>query len=241
MFVLSYRVGSLVAVAALVGVAFLFGGVGQLLVAGRVETWRWLFIVTGILGVAAGIMTFAWPDITLYVVSILVAWYLIVFGIVHLVSALAGPKLPWWSTQLLLGDRRAFLGVWAVRSWGAVAADVRDPGGCVGHLHWDQRDLRRVLPARGRQASGADDRLTAAARSGASGPATRQQVGHKGARNERPAASHTDRSRAGPARRGAEWSCRPGRLVGGAQQTRSRRLCGGRRVFRWLSRGRRPL
>jgi hypothetical protein len=50
MFVLSYRVGSLVAVAALVGVALLFGGVGQLLVAGRVETWRWVFIVTGILG-----------------------------------------------------------------------------------------------------------------------------------------------------------------------------------------------
>jgi Short repeat of unknown function (DUF308) len=37
-------------------------------------------------------MTFAWPDITLHVVSILVAWYLIVFGIVHLVSALAGAQ-----------------------------------------------------------------------------------------------------------------------------------------------------
>jgi uncharacterized membrane protein HdeD (DUF308 family) len=117
MFVLSYRVGSLVAVAALVGVAFLFGGVGQLVVAGRVETWRWLFIVTGILGVAAGIMTFAWPDVTLYVVSILVAWYLIVFGIVHIVDALAGPKVPWWWTQLLLGIAELVLGVWAVRSW----------------------------------------------------------------------------------------------------------------------------
>jgi uncharacterized membrane protein HdeD (DUF308 family) len=117
MFVLSYRVGSLVAVAALVGVAFLFGGVGQLMVAGRVETWRWLFIVTGILGVAAGIMTFAWPDVTLYVVSILVAWYLIVFGIVHIVDALAGPKVPWWWTQLLLGIAELVLGVWAVRSW----------------------------------------------------------------------------------------------------------------------------
>src|SRR4029453_17574435 len=69
MFVLSYRVGSLAAVAALVGVAFLFGGVAQLVGAGRVETWRWLYIVSGILGVAAGIMTFVWPDITLYVVS----------------------------------------------------------------------------------------------------------------------------------------------------------------------------
>jgi uncharacterized membrane protein HdeD (DUF308 family) len=117
MFVLSYRVGSLTAVAALVGVAFLFGGFGQLMAAGRAETWRWLFIVTGILGVAAGIMTFAWPDITLYVVSILVAWYLIVFGIMHLVDALAGPKVPWWWTQLLTGIAELVLGVWAVRSW----------------------------------------------------------------------------------------------------------------------------
>ena len=117
MFVLSYRVGSLTAVAALVGVAFLFGGFGQLLVAGRVETLRPLLIVTGILGVAAGIMTFVWPDITLYVVSILVAWYLIVFGVVHVVNALAGPKVSWWWTGLLLGIAELVLGVWAVRSW----------------------------------------------------------------------------------------------------------------------------
>jgi uncharacterized membrane protein HdeD (DUF308 family) len=62
-------------------------------------------------------MTFAWPDITPYLVSILVAWYLIVFGIVHLVSALAGPKVPWLWTPLLLGIAELFLGVWAIRSW----------------------------------------------------------------------------------------------------------------------------
>ena len=116
-FVLSYRVGSLAAVAGLVGVAFLFGGIDQLMAAGRVESWRWLFIVTGILALAAGIMTFVWPDITLYVVSIFVAWYLIVFGTVHIVNALAGPKVPWWWTQLLLGIAELVLGVWAVRSW----------------------------------------------------------------------------------------------------------------------------
>jgi uncharacterized membrane protein HdeD (DUF308 family) len=117
MVVLSYRVGSLAAVAAFVGVAFLFGGLTQLMVASRVREWRWLFVIAGILGVAAGILTFVWPSITLYVVSILVAWYLIVFGIVHLVTALAGPKMSYWWTGLLLGAAELVLGVWAVRSW----------------------------------------------------------------------------------------------------------------------------
>ena len=117
MFVLSYKVGSLVAVATFVGVAFLFGGITQLVVASRVPTMRWLSIVGGILGVAAGIGTFLWPDITLYVVSIMVACYLIIYGTIHIITALAGPKLPWWWTGLLLGISELVLGVWAARSW----------------------------------------------------------------------------------------------------------------------------
>jgi uncharacterized membrane protein HdeD (DUF308 family) len=116
-FVLSYRVESLAAVAAFVGIAFLGGGITQLVAASRVPTMRWLSILGGILGIAAGIVTMAWPGITLYVVSILVAWYLISYGIVHLVSALAGPKLSWWWTGLLLGIAELVLGVWAARSW----------------------------------------------------------------------------------------------------------------------------
>jgi uncharacterized membrane protein HdeD (DUF308 family) len=116
-YVLSYRVGSLAAVAALVGVAFLVGGVTQFAVATRVQSWRWLYAVAGILGVAAGILTIVWPAITLYVLAILVAWYLIIFGVIHLVDALAGPKLRYWWTQLLLGIAELGLGVWAVRSW----------------------------------------------------------------------------------------------------------------------------
>jgi uncharacterized membrane protein HdeD (DUF308 family) len=117
MFVLSYKVASLVAVATLAGVAFLFGGITQLVASRRVPAMRWLSIVGGILGVAAGIVTFAWPAITLYVVSIMVAWYLVAFGTIHIVSALAGPKLSWWWTGLLLGVSELVLGVWAARSW----------------------------------------------------------------------------------------------------------------------------
>jgi len=117
MYVLSFRVGSLAAVVALVGVALLGSGITQLVVATRVQSWRWLYLLSGILGLVAGIATFVWPDITLYVVSVLVAWYLIVFGVIHLIDALAGPKLAYWWTGLLVGAAELALGVWAIRSW----------------------------------------------------------------------------------------------------------------------------
>ena len=117
MFVLSFQLGSLVAVTTLVGATFMLGGITQLVVATRARTMRWLYIVGGILGLVAGLVTFVWPGITLYVVSIFVAWYLIVYGTIHIVNALAGPKLPWWWTGLLLGISELVLGVWAARSW----------------------------------------------------------------------------------------------------------------------------
>jgi uncharacterized membrane protein HdeD (DUF308 family) len=117
MFVLSYRAGSLAAVAALAGTAFVFGGMSQLAVAGRVQHWRWLFVLSGLAGLAAGVVAFVWPGVTLFVMSVLVAWHLVVFGLIHLVGALAGPKPDWWWTQLLLGIGEVGLGIWAVRSW----------------------------------------------------------------------------------------------------------------------------
>ena len=117
MFVLSFQVGSLVAVATLVGVAFVLGGATQLLVAARERSMRWLNLIGGIAGLAAGLVTFAWPGVTLYVVAIMVACYLIIYGTIHIVGALAGPKLPWWWTGLLFGITELVLGVWAARSW----------------------------------------------------------------------------------------------------------------------------
>ena len=152
MFVLSFKVGSLVAVTALISAAFLFGGITQLVVASRAPTMRWLSIVGGILGIVASILTFVWPDITLYGVSIFVAWYLIVFGTIHIVNALAAPKLPWWWTGLPARHLRAGAGRVGSPLLGALTGDAGDPGRSVGNLPRRERDLRRLQPAPGGQA-----------------------------------------------------------------------------------------
>jgi uncharacterized membrane protein HdeD (DUF308 family) len=54
MYVLSYRAGSLAAVTALVGVAFLYGGITELAAASWVRSRRWLFIVGGLVALATG-------------------------------------------------------------------------------------------------------------------------------------------------------------------------------------------
>jgi uncharacterized membrane protein HdeD (DUF308 family) len=118
MFVLSLRPGGVVSLAWFAGFAFIFGGITQFITAGRVDSWRWLFYAGGVLGILAGIGAFVWPGITLYVVAVFVAWYLVIGGILSVISAFAGPKRDWWWMGILVGIAQFVLGVWAVGSPG---------------------------------------------------------------------------------------------------------------------------
>ena len=113
MFVLSYRVGSLLALAVMAGVVFILSGVAELAAASRAPSWRWLYLLSGVLLVIAGLIAFIWPGITLFVLSVVLSWFLVVMGIVHVVGALAGPKRDWWWMTLLLGIAEFLLGAWA--------------------------------------------------------------------------------------------------------------------------------
>jgi uncharacterized membrane protein HdeD (DUF308 family) len=113
MVVLSYRVGSLLALAVLAGVVFILSGVSELGAAREARDWRWLYLLSGVLSIAAGVIAFIWPGITLFVLSILLSWFLIAMGIIHVVGALAGPKRSWWWMTLLLGIAEFLLGAWA--------------------------------------------------------------------------------------------------------------------------------
>jgi uncharacterized membrane protein HdeD (DUF308 family) len=113
MFVLSYNVGSLLALAVFAGVTFVMTGITQVLAAGRVDSWRWLWVIGGILSVIAGILAFIWPGITLLVLSVILAWFLVFKGIMDVVGALASIGRPWWWLTLILGIVELLLGIWA--------------------------------------------------------------------------------------------------------------------------------
>jgi uncharacterized membrane protein HdeD (DUF308 family) len=113
MFVLSYNVGSLLALAVFAGVTFIFTGVNQILTAGRVHSWQWLWVLGGALSILAGIVAFAWPGRTILVLAGILAWFLVFKGIVDVVGALASIGRPWWWLGLVLGILELLLGIWA--------------------------------------------------------------------------------------------------------------------------------
>lgn len=86
MFVLSYRVGSVYAVAASVGWAFIISGFTQFAVARRIEDWSWVFVVLGILSVVTGIVTLAWVG-SLTAVAALVGVAFLFGGVGQLIVA----------------------------------------------------------------------------------------------------------------------------------------------------------
>jgi uncharacterized membrane protein HdeD (DUF308 family) len=62
MFVLSYNVGSLLALAVVTGITLSIAtGIHEVITAGRVERWRWLWLVGGVLSIIVGIITVVWP------------------------------------------------------------------------------------------------------------------------------------------------------------------------------------
>jgi uncharacterized membrane protein HdeD (DUF308 family) len=75
----------------LFGLDLIITGIIGLLVSGRVapEHGRTGFIVRGIVGIVLGILIVAWPDVTLWVITVIVALQLLIVGAVLLWSGYA--------------------------------------------------------------------------------------------------------------------------------------------------------
>ena len=76
------------AVAVYAGILFLVFGLGELMAAFVVEGWRWLHALMGIVGIAAGVMAFAWPDQTFLTLAALMGWFLLFDGTLQQADAL---------------------------------------------------------------------------------------------------------------------------------------------------------
>src|SRR2546430_9665099 len=102
--VLSLRPVSISVCVILIAVAFWLGAMTQFAVAFVLESgWRWLSIIGGTLAIVAGIVALAWPEPTLVVISIFVAWYLLIRGIFDVSMALSHTHVQGWWMPLLAG------------------------------------------------------------------------------------------------------------------------------------------
>ena len=81
---------TLAALVILFGAYSLVDGIFALITAVRAaeahERW-WLFVLEGLAGVAAGLITFMWPGITALVLLFLIAWWAIITGIFEIAAA----------------------------------------------------------------------------------------------------------------------------------------------------------
>ena len=113
MWLWSYRVGSLVALAALIGVTFIFSGVTEIIIGLRLPAYGWLAVLLGAISVVAGFIVLIWPGPTLYVIAIFLGWFLFIVGIVHIVQAFARVGEHGWWILLIQGGIEFVLGAWA--------------------------------------------------------------------------------------------------------------------------------
>lgn len=115
--VMSLRPGALASIAIFAGVAFIVGGVAQLGMAHNHEGgWRWLAYAGGLIGIAAGVIAFVWPGVTLVVLAVIAAWMFVVNGVVRIVNSLAHRNRELWWLGLIAGIIELLLGMWAVGS-----------------------------------------------------------------------------------------------------------------------------
>jgi uncharacterized membrane protein HdeD (DUF308 family) len=103
------------AVAIYAGVLFFMFGMGELLAAFVVDSWRWLHAILGVVGIIAGIIAFAWPDQTFLTLAALMGWFLLIDGTMQLATAIARRhEYDLWWLLLILGVVEILIAFWAI-------------------------------------------------------------------------------------------------------------------------------
>ena len=112
--IFGYDADSLTVLSIFIGVSFLLSSLTWFLMATVAVEGRGFWLVGGILGLAAAIVAFAYPDETLRVLSLMLGWFLLLAGLVQFVGALAHRDRELWWISLIFGIVVFGLGAWAV-------------------------------------------------------------------------------------------------------------------------------
>jgi len=125
-FVLSFNYRTVWAIAVFFGIAFIIGGIIELAIAAVAPGWKWLYILIGIVSIIAGVLALIWPGETFLVLSAIVGWLLLFYGIIDIVFAFSTRHLEglWWM-QLISGIIMVLLGFWAIAPDDATVSTYR--------------------------------------------------------------------------------------------------------------------
>ena len=113
--ILSLRPASISVTVILIAVSFWLGAVTMFALAFVSSGgWKVTAIIGGVLAIGAGIAALVWPDPTLVVLGVFVAWYLLIRGIFDIAIALTHTHLRGWWLGLIAGVVGIGLGAWAI-------------------------------------------------------------------------------------------------------------------------------
>ena len=125
-FLLSFNYRTVWAIAVFFGIGFIVGGIMELGVAAVAPGWKWLYILIGIVSIIAGVIALMWPGETFLVLSAIVGWLLLFYGIIDIIFAFSTRHMEglWWM-QLISGTIMVLLGFWAIAPDNATVATYR--------------------------------------------------------------------------------------------------------------------
>jgi uncharacterized membrane protein HdeD (DUF308 family) len=113
--VLTFDYTTVWAVAVFLGLGLMAGGAMGIVVGLDAASWRWLHITFGVISILAGFIALFWPGQTFLVLAAIIGWYVMITGVLDLVTAIATKDENdlWW-LQLILGIAQILIGLWAV-------------------------------------------------------------------------------------------------------------------------------
>lgn len=111
--VLQFSDASITTVGVVVGILILVAGLQQFFVAYLSESWKWLWVVFGVLFVIAGIVALAYPKNTFAAIADMLGFLFLLFGVFWIIQAVASKEINdlWW-LGLIAGIGMILIAFW---------------------------------------------------------------------------------------------------------------------------------